>query len=81
MGRVPGDPLAVGAAGNAGWCGGPDAFFRPPRRTGIGAADALAVEVSNFPAAADSTDFDGRLSAKAGDMPFAIGTGRDGIGP
>jgi endoglucanase len=67
-------------AGNAGWQT-PDELFKPLQQAGIADADGFAVNVSNFYSTAASTDFGKRLSAKVGNKPFVIDTGRNGNGP
>ncbi|MFK4064857.1 glycoside hydrolase family 6 protein [Streptomyces sp. NPDC029674] len=67
-------------AGNAGWQN-PDALWEPLQRSGVERADGFAVNVSNFQTTEASTEFGKKLSAKIGDKPFVIDTGRNGNGP
>ncbi|MFH8606566.1 glycoside hydrolase family 6 protein [Streptomyces sp. NPDC018029] len=67
-------------AGNAGWQN-PDALWEPLKRSGVEQADGFAVNVSNFQTTEASTEFGKNLSAKIGDKPFVIDTGRNGAGP
>ncbi|MBW5424007.1 endoglucanase [Streptomyces sp. BG9H] len=67
-------------AGNAGWQN-PDSLWEPLKRSGVEEADGFSVNVSNFQTTEASTEFGKKLSAKVGDKPFVIDTGRNGNGP
>ncbi|AZM53447.1 endoglucanase [Streptomyces sp. WAC 01529] len=67
-------------AGNAGWQN-PDSLWEPLKRSGVEQADGFSVNVSNFQTTEASTEFGKKLSAKIGDKPFVIDTGRNGNGP
>ncbi|MFE0175700.1 glycoside hydrolase family 6 protein [Streptomyces sp. NPDC059002] len=68
-------------AGNAGWGKGPDSVWEPLKRSGVEQADGFSVNVSNFQTTEASTEYGKQLSAKIGNKPFVIDTGRNGNGP
>ncbi|MQS12376.1 glycoside hydrolase family 6 protein [Streptomyces kaniharaensis] len=68
-------------AGNPGWAQDPSAMAEALRRSGIGAADGFAVNVSNFYGTDRDAEYGGRLSAALGGKHFVIDTSRNGNGP
>jgi endoglucanase len=68
-------------AGNLGWIRPPQRLVAPLRRSGIGAADGFALNVSNFYSTEATVGYGLKLSRALGGTHFVIDTGRNGNGP
>jgi endoglucanase len=69
-------------AGNAGWVPDPGRLVDPLRRSGVGAATGIALNVANYRTDADTSAYGHRLLAALGGHPhFVVDTSRNGNGP
>lgn len=68
-------------AGNPGWVENLHALAAAMRRSGVGAANGFALNVSNFYGVSTVTAYGTRISRLLGGKHFVIDTSRDGNGP